>query len=224
MAGGKGAIPMKRFLMWVRSNRLGLVVFLGLILERPAQAKELSFDLQGGQVLTVRAKAEQQQWIVLSADRVLLAAIVNGKLVVQQFTWPAGPQPGPQPDPKPDPQPDPKPDPSARWQIAFGVESNNLDNLTPNQKTVLASLLIREDLSKRGHRFLGVFDPQSAETAVDPALKVWVNAMRGKAPCVAIAPLDGGAIRVYPLPESTDALLKLLANPPACDSSGRCVR
>lgn len=167
-----------------------------------AASQNLQFEAQGGPVLTIKAKAEQQQWLVLGG-KTLVAAVVDGKLVVQEFTWP--PNPGPNPGPEPGPEPKP-----TYWQVAFFVESDNLDNLTPAQQSLLASLLVRKDLEAKGHRLVGIFDPDAMETATDPALKPWFSAAQRKAPCMALAPMEGGTIQIFPLPESKDAFWKVL--------------
>lgn len=175
-----------------------------------AAGQTLQFEVQGGPQLTIRAKAEQQQWLVLGG-KTLVAAVVDGKLVVQQWTTP-GPVP---PDPGPNP-PDPGPLPS-KWQVAFVLESDDLDNLTTDQQKLLASILIRDELAGRGHRLLGVLDPDSASTASD-AMKPWFESVKGKQlPVVAIAPLDGGTIYTFPLPKDVSALWAILEKPPIGD-------
>lgn len=218
-------------------KRIISALVVWLLLASWAASQTLQFEIQGGPQLTIRAKAEQQQWLMLGG-KILVAAVADGKLVVQEFAWPPGPQPGPDPgpgpSPKPDPEPEPKPDPKpAKWQVAFFVESDGLDNLAAVQQAMLASLLVRRDLEAKGHRLVGVLDPDASDTATDPALQAWFQAAKGKAPCVAIAPMEGGAIRVYPLPSDREALWKLLENPPAepppppkqpACSGGRCFR
>ena len=173
-----------------------------------AAGQTLEFEAQGGPVLTIRAKAEQQQWLVLGG-KTIVAAVVDGRLVIQEFAWPPEPGPGPNPGPNPGPDPGPTPKPT-HWQAAFFVESDNLDNLTPAQQALLASLLVRKDLEAKGHRLVGVFDPDTAGTVTDQNLKAWFAAAQGKAPCLAIAPMEGGTIQIFPLPESKDALWKIL--------------
>ena len=185
---------------------LALAVYLAVA--PLAAGQTLQFEAQGGPVLTIRAKAEQQQWIVLGG-KTLVAAVVEGKLVIQEFAWPPTPGPKPEPEP-PQPKPEPDPQPVKHWQVAFFLESNNLDNLPPAQQTLLASLLVRKDLEAKGHRLVGVFDPDTAGTVTDQNLKAWFEAAKGKAPCLALAPMEGGTIKVFPLPESKDALWKIL--------------
>lgn len=206
-------------------------VLMGVFPVNLLAQQPIPLEVQGGKQLIVQAKAQDQQWIAYGG-RIWLAAIIDGKLVVQeaQITlepMPPGPQPGPEPkpdpkpepgpEPTPDPQPEPKPEPQPvkHWQVAFFVESNDLDNLSADQKAMLASLQARKDLEAKGHRLLGVLDPDAAATATDPALRPWLEAAKGKAPCLAIAPLEGGTIRILPLPASAAELWKLLENPPA---------
>lgn len=215
---------------------------LALAQAQASLGQEVRLEVQGGPRLTVQAVAQQQQWLAHSG-KIWAIVVVDGKLLIQEVQIVLGqsPSPGPQPgpEPKPDPKPDPKPEPQppkpTKWQIAFFVESNLLDNLAPDQKALLAALLVRRDLEAKGHRLVGVFDPDAAGTATDPALRPWVEAAKGKAPCVAIAPMDGGTIRVFPLPASIAELWKLLENPPAIPSpqnppgqagcqEGRCIR
>jgi len=171
-------------------------------------AQDLSYEVAGGGQLTIKVKAEQQQWVVVG-DKILVSAVCDGKLVVKEFSWP-GPTPGPLP---PDPQPLP-----SKLQVAFIVESDTLDNLPASQQALLASVLIRDEMAKQGHKLIGVFDPDSASTAGD-ALKPWLDAAKDKKlPLVAVAPIDGGTIHTFPLPENAEALWKLLKNPQAQDS------
>jgi len=207
---------MKRFLS-------ALVVFL--LLAGVGFGQSLQFELAGDGQLSIRAKAQDQRWILLGG-RILVAAVVDGKLQVEEFTWtakPYPPQPGPNPpDPGPTPpepnppNPPPPPPPDTKWQVAIFVESNDLDNLSPSQKTLLASLLIRKELSEKGHYLVGVFDPEAAQTITDEALKPWINAVKGKKlPLLLLAPKGGGEIKAYPLPDSSFEFWKLLENPPA---------
>ena len=94
-------------------KRLPLAIGIFLCFSAHAIGQSMQFELAGDGQLTVRAKAQQQQWILLG-DQVLVAAVVDGKLQVQKFTWsaqPYRPQPGPTPpDPTP-PLPPPPPPP-----------------------------------------------------------------------------------------------------------------
>lgn len=162
----------------------------------------LTFEMTGGPQLTIRAKAEQQQWLVIQG-KVLVAAVVEGQLVVQECTWFPGPQPEPQPEPKPEPKP-------MKWQVAVVVETDRLDNLPASQQSLLASLLLREELTQQGHRLVGIFDPDASSTATDN-IKPWFLAAQGKElPVLLLSPMEGGPIRVYPLPKDKTTLWQLL--------------
>ncbi len=201
----------------------GAMLLLGPVCQT-ALAQPLALELQGGPQLVIQAKAEQQQWIVLP-DKVLVAAVTGGKLVVQEFTWPPNPQPEPKPEPGPQPDPQPKPDPQpepkpARWQVAIVLETDKLDNLSDAQRQVVASILVREELDRRGHRLVGILDPDAASTASE-GMRPWFQAAHGaQLPALLLSPMEGGTIRVLPLPDSTDALWRLLDSFPQGPPSG----
>lgn len=115
---------------------------------------------------------------------------------------------GPTPPDPPRP-PDPKPVPGEK-QVALIAESGSLDRLPPAQRALLASLSLRQELSSRGHRLLGVLDPDQAAHA-PAAYAPWFQAAQGKPlPAVAVAPKGGGTIEVFPLPADADGLWTLL--------------
>jgi len=135
-----------------------------------------------------------------------------------------GPDPGPDPDP-PDPNPDPDPDPEGPYQIAFFSESDDVDNYTRDQRTMLSGLQFRDELGESGHLFIGSFDPDSGSVSggwscrdgsCDPrgipdSLRPWWQAIDGKQmPVVCFAPRDGGSITVHPLPDTLDKFRDLL--------------
>lgn len=116
-------------------------------------------------------------------------------------------------DVDPDPIDPPEPEPGAKYQIVMFAESAQLDNLGLGQRAILASLTLREELKAKGHKLLGVFDPDLVGPggSVPEASAQWFRAIQGQSlPCIAIAPLAGGDIRVYPLPADKVALWKLL--------------
>lgn len=112
------------------------------------------------------------------------------------------------PTPPNPPQP-PTPTPGAK-QVAFIVESADLDNLPAGQRALLASLLLRQELASRGHKFLWSLDPDQAAGA-PAAYAPWFQAAAGKTlPVVALAPIGGGSITVHPLPADPAGLWTLL--------------
>ena len=113
----------------------------------------------------------------------------------------------------PDPDPDPDPDPNSKWQVMFFHESDDLDNYTKEQRRMLAGLTFRTELQGKGHMFLGAFDRDAVSKtfAENNQLSTWWKAVEGDPlPRVAVAPLEGGAIRDFDLPPTVAELYKLL--------------
>ena len=169
----------------------------------PLHAQQLEYIISGGEQLTIQLKAEQQKWFVFG-QRILAVGVVNGKLITDEFDWPVLPKPEPTP-----PKPEPTPPTPKKWQIAFFIETADLDNYTSEQKTYLSSLTLRKQLQDKGHYFLGVFD-KDAEPYAAERLKPWFSAAKGKTPCVVLAPIEGGNLYTYPLPATVKELWKLV--------------
>ncbi|MBC7351430.1 MAG: hypothetical protein H5U08_03645 [Thermogutta sp.] len=104
-------------------------------------AGELQFQAGGGDQLTVKAKANQQKWLVLN-ERIVVAAVVDGRLVVEDFNWPPGPQPIP-PNPEPGPQPQPQPVPGPKTVLWIEESSAR----TPSQAAAVVDKAIRDALA-----------------------------------------------------------------------------
>jgi len=114
---------------------------------------------------------------------------------------------GSAPNPPQPPTPDPTPAPGAKRQVMFLYRSSDLDNLSPAQQTLLASLKLRKSLAEAGHQFVGCFDAEVVPAALAP----WATAAAGKPlPLLLTAPIAGGDIRVVPLPASTTELAEIL--------------
>lgn len=189
----------------MRTGKIALIACLVLLAGKARSEEKLTYELTGGPALTVRAAAEQQQWMVVGG-KVVVAAVRNGQLTVEQWSWP--------PSPSPDPEPPPPPPVPKQWRVAILVESDSLDNMPEGQKTLVASLLLRDELKNKGHVLVGVFDPDAAETS--ETLRPWLDAAQGKSlPLILLAPRDGGQIRTYPLPADKAALWRLLESPTA---------
>lgn len=111
----------------------------------------------------------------------------------------------PNPPQPPTPDPDPKPVPGDKYQIAIVLESADLTKLTKGQLEVTSGLTFREELEKKGHRFLGLLEVSQKGNAskADAPFFQAVDSSGIKLPCVAVAPLSGGSIRVFPLPEAS---------------------
>jgi hypothetical protein len=132
------------------------------------------------------------------------------------------PNPPNPPDP-PDP-PDP-PNPTSKWQVVFFHASGTLDNLPRAQIDMLSGLVFRDEVTAKGDRFVGSFNVDSVAKTVRTCdgTKCWTtyampaelvpffNAVKGDPmPRVAIAPINGGAVRDFPLPENAAAFWTLL--------------
>lgn len=193
---------------------------LAAVATSTATGQELQITVQGGGQLTVRAAAEQQRWVVLDG-KILVAAVVDGQLIIERFSWQIDPLPEPGPDPGPDPDPDPDPDPQpTKWQVGVFVESDTLDNLPLEQRALLGSLAVRVELEQRGHYLIGLFDPDAAATATEARIKQLLEAIKGKPlPVLTLAPRAGGKIQVHALPADEQAFWKLLdsARPASVD-------
>ena len=113
------------------------------------------------------------------------------------------------PDPGPDP-PDPPP-PGGKWQMMLFYEADRLDNYPEAQRQLLTSRIVRESLEQQGHRFRQVVESSALSGSVSAEFKTWFDAVRGKPlPRIAIAPVEGGAVREFALPTSLTALRQLL--------------
>ena len=113
------------------------------VLSLNAFAGELAYHFEGGSELKVRAVAEQQAWKVYDRGQdqlIVVAAVVNGKLVVEEFNAPFTPEPNPQPNPKPDPQPNPQPGP----KTVLWIEETS--DRTPSQAAAVIDAQIRAAL------------------------------------------------------------------------------
>jgi len=128
----------------------------------------------------------------------------------------------PQPDPKPGPDP---PAPGSKWQVMFFIETDDLDNMPMAQRELVSGRAFREELESKGHRFMGALDKDQVVKveqvcngrsctevrSVKPELKAWWDAVKGDPmPRMAIASVDGGTIKSYPLPAGRAELYVLL--------------
>ena len=120
-------------------------------------------------------------------------------------------------DPGPDPPDPPDPDPQGPWRIMLFYDARMLDNLPSEQRQILTSLAVREQLVADGHNLLEVLEDAVFSAGSVPAdYQPWVNAAKKHSvPSIAIAPKsEAGTIRVYPLPANRADLMELLEAPP----------
>jgi hypothetical protein len=121
-----------------------------------------------------------------------------------------GPGPGPQP---PDPPKPPEPNPGGKKQVAFVIESSNLDSLPLSQRSLLASLTLRQKLKEQGHQFLWILDKDVRDPTgnVPAAFAPFLGAAAGKPlPQLCFAPLGGGEVTSVAVPATEAELFKIL--------------
>lgn len=117
----------------------------------------------------------------------------------------------------PDP-PAPGPDPPApqRWQVVIVYESGRREELPRGQQVLLSSLTFREALAEAGHRLVagGIVDQHIKDSRgrVPEALAPYFAAVSAdeSLPRLCIAPMSGGAVIDFPLPETEAGVLELL--------------
>lgn len=102
-----------------------------------------------------------------------------------------------------------------KWQVVIIYESNRLDNMTPDQQSIIKSLAFREQLSEAGHRIIpgGIWDRDTPDSAggIPEVLAPYNSACGDEAlPRICLSPMTGGKIRTFALPASTEAVMTLL--------------
>ncbi len=122
----------------------GLVLACGMACAFVGAAPSLEYTFQGGDRLTVAVVgADQQLWKILqvgSEHKVLVAAVKDGRLVLEEFSW-TGPRPQPGPGPQPGPQPQPTPGPKTVIWIEESGER------TAQQAAALTDRKLRETIA-----------------------------------------------------------------------------
>lgn len=112
------------------------------------------------------------------------------------------------------PPPPPPPPPDTKYQVGIFLESSDRESLPKGQREIISSLAFRQELERRGHKWLTCFVYDKDCTSPDgipDKLKPWWEAIKGDpTPRIAMAPLSGGAIKDFPLPANPDAVWKLL--------------
>ena len=137
---------------WLRSLLATIAIASG------AFAGELNYAIQGGDQLAVTAKdVEQQTWKIFNGEKaplIIVAAVANGKLVVEEFKWPFDTQPSPTPEPEPQPGP-PTPHPNSVTSLIWIEES---ESRSADVAAALVDLNLRQQLSqkKMGFRVIDV--------------------------------------------------------------------
>ncbi len=148
-------------------------------------------------------------WVVTDTGE-LGGALIDFGYYEYTATFIVGPG-GPGPDPPPPPPPPPPVD--QKWQVVMIHRSEKLSTLPLGQRTLLTSLKVRQNLKAKGHDVLEVLDNNVLAGGSPAKLRPFVNAVvksGTELPVIAIAPLAGGTVQVYPLPADEAALTKLL--------------
>jgi len=147
---------------------------------------------------------------------VMVVDCSKNKFIPLSETIAVGSDPGPDPiPPGPDPpDPDP-PDPNQKWQVVIVFESADLDNYPRSQQVMLGSLTFRDALAAKGHKLVvgGIVDKdiKDRDGKMPEALKPFLGAAAGKTlPQLCIAPIEGGEVKVVPLPLTEAAVFEVL--------------
>jgi len=105
----------------------------------------------------------------------------------------------------------PLPPPGGKYQIMFFVQEDNLDSLPQGQRELLTSLALRDRIKEGGHTLHPIIDDDQIKEGVPSMYAPWIQQVIGKPlPQMALAPLEGGPIQSFPLPEDIEALLDQL--------------
>lgn len=144
---------------------------------------------------------------VVVGDKTINALVDFGQFAYEK-SFTVGPEVPPSPFP-PEPKP---PVPGGPYQILLLYDQDQLDNLPPDQRSLLTSLVYRQKLVAAGHRVLGVFAAQAINPANVSRFKAFFDAVKDDPlPRVAIAKLTGGKVADFALPANIADLEKLLA-------------
>jgi hypothetical protein len=182
-----------------------IVLLLAVAMAPLATAGDLEFQATGGEQLTVKARADQQKWVVLN-ERILVAAVVDGRLVVEDFNWPPGPQPIP-PNPEPGPQPQPQPVPGPKTVLWIEESSAR----TPSQAAAVVDKAIRDALAAARWTLRVVDVDVVDETGKPPAdLAGYLDAARQAGVPRVFILQDGRELYAGAAPSSVSSFLDLL--------------
>lgn len=186
-----------------------IVLLLAVAMAPLATAGDLEFQATGGEQLTVKARADQQKWVVLN-ERILVAAVVDGRLIVEDFNWPPGPQPtppNPEPGPQPNPQPQPQPTPGPKTVLWIEESSQR----TPSQAAAVIDAKIRQTIQSAGWKLRVVDVDVVDETGKPPAdLAGYLDAARQAGVPRVFILQDGRELYAGAAPSSVSSFLDLL--------------
>lgn len=128
-----------------------IVAALVAIVPAVAIGGELKYRFEGGDNLKVTAVADKQTWKVLPGENgpiVVVAALVQDMLILEQFEFGGQPNPEPQPGPGPGPQPGPQPQPVPGPKTVLWIEESS--QRTPSQATAIIDATTRNTIRAAG--------------------------------------------------------------------------
>jgi colicin import membrane protein len=133
-------------------------------------AGDLDYQAAGGSSLIVTVKdASQQVWRVEDDGRIIVAALVKGQLVLEDFQWRVSPGPEPKPEPEPEPQPEPEPEPPVPDASKTVIWIEESASRTPSQAAAIIDKQIRQAIEKAGWRLRVVDQDIVDENGKPPA-------------------------------------------------------
>ena len=114
----------------------------------------------------------------------------------------------------PDPGPGPGPLPIGKKQLMLFYEADKLDDYPEAQRQILTSRQFRNTLQTQEHVLHEIVEAAALnQQNISEEKKLWFSKVKGLSlPVVALAPKDGGTIKVLPLPANINALLSILNN------------
>ena len=195
----------------------------GLTMEATPVAMVMHFPPAVGELEMV-ARRIDNTWVPTLIFRAALAGdyyvvlVSDNEVAVGKLTYGDGPPPPPPPPPPP----------TEKWQVTVFHQSDWLTNAGQGQLDMIAGRAFRDELVAKGHVFVGGFDVDALTprgrlqcgpngcVVISPPKELepystWWKAIQGRAPpLLAIAPRDGGAVRVFPLPVDKAAVWQLL--------------
>jgi len=112
----------------------------------------------------------------------------------------------------PEPNPNPTPTPGQKHQVVmFHRAGEQLSMLPQGQRDLLTSLVLHKKLEGLGYEVIRILDDNAIKDGVPSKFVPWVSAVvNDPLPRWAMAPVEGGPIVDFPLPDDWDALMEKL--------------
>lgn len=179
------------------SLSLAVLLFVSSVFADPGTKIEYQMPLADGNVVSAINLASLQPgqyWIVVKGD--------NSPFLIWMLT--VGDEPLPPPPP-----------PDQKWQVVIVYELDDRDNYSRGQQVLLTSLEFRARLEKEGHRLVpgGIIDQDvvNVDGDITEELASYLAACKGDPlPRICIAPLKGGKVLDFLLPDTEQSVFDLL--------------